>query len=69
MSDIDKVHVVDSDSIDGDVKSSNSGSGSRLRLDTDHHHIPDAITYQRDIKSKAGQIYGLRTAEPVYKTR
>lgn len=53
----------ETDSIDGDIKS-HSGSGSHLRLETDHHHIPDAITYQRDIKSKAASsIYGLKTAK------
>ena len=44
-------HNDDEDSDDAEVKS-HSDSGSRLRLDTDHHNIPDAVTYERDKKQK-----------------
>ena len=38
------------DGDDGEVRS-HSGSGSRLRLSTDYHHVPDAaVTYQRNKK-------------------
>ena len=42
----------DEDSDDDAEVKSHSDSGSRLRLDTDHHNIPDAVTYERDKKQK-----------------
>lgn len=38
---------IDDEEEDVDIES-HSCSGSRLHLETDHHHIPDAVTFERD---------------------
>ena len=45
---------LDDDSIDAEVKSYSDSESHKVQLDTDHHHhIPDAVTYERDKKNKA----------------
>lgn len=41
--------IDDEEDEDVDIES-HSCSGSRLHLETDHHHIPDAVTFERDKK-------------------
>ena len=60
-------HNDDEDSDEAEVKS-HSDSGSRLRLDTDHHNIPDAVTYERDKKQKV-QMYATFDANVQQKLR